>query len=84
MAQCLYGLATLVLLFRCSVFKISQIYGIINCFIAGFIDETPREYYCNTGADGRRRDSDERPELCRGTVEFVATKEYMVRNATDA
>lgn len=50
------------------------------CFIsiAGFIDETPRDYHCNLGPDGRRRDADERPELCRGTVEFVASKEYMV------
>lgn len=45
---------------------------------SGFTDETPRDYHCNLGPDGRRRDADERPELCRGTVEFVATKEYMV------
>lgn len=45
---------------------------------SGFSDETPRDYHCNLGPDGRRRDADERPELCRGTVEFVATKEYMV------
>ncbi|GFP96512.1 protein transport protein sec24-like at4g32640 [Phtheirospermum japonicum] len=32
----------------------------------------------------RRRDADERPELCRGTVEFVATKEYMVRDPMPA
>lgn len=44
----------------------------------GFTDETPRDCQCNLGPDGRRRDADERPELCRGTVEFVATKEYMV------
>ncbi|RVW99549.1 Protein transport protein Sec24-like CEF [Vitis vinifera] len=30
------------------------------------------------GPDGRRRDAEERPELCRGTVEFVASKEYMM------
>ena len=47
-------------------------------FVAGYTDETPREYHCNLGPDGRRRDADERPELCKGTVEFVATKEYMV------
>lgn len=47
------------------------------CF-AGFTDETPSDYHCNLGPDGRRRDADERPELCRGTVEFVATKEFMV------
>lgn len=42
------------------------------------MDYTPHEYQCNLGPDGRRRDIDERPELCRGTVEFVATKEFMV------
>lgn len=46
--------------------------------VTGFSDETPRDYHCNLGPDGRRRDADERPELCRGTVEFVATKEFMV------
>ena len=46
--------------------------------MTGFSDETPRDYHCNLGPDGRRRDADERPELCRGTVEFVATKEFMV------
>ncbi|XP_015570527.1 protein transport protein Sec24-like At4g32640 isoform X2 [Ricinus communis] len=50
------------------------------CNLCGFTDETPRDYQCNLGPDGRRRDADERPELCRGTVEFVATKEYMVRD----
>lgn len=54
------------------------------CNLCGFIDETPRDYYCNTAPDGRRRDADERPELCRGTVEFVATKEYMVRDPMPA
>lgn len=45
---------------------------------SGFTDETPRDYQCNLGPDGRRRDADERPELCRGTVEFIASKDYMV------
>ncbi|KVI01183.1 Sec23/Sec24 beta-sandwich, partial [Cynara cardunculus var. scolymus] len=49
------------------------------CNLCGFTDKTPREYQCNLGPDGRRRDADERPELCRGTVEFVATREYLVR-----
>ncbi|PPS06533.1 hypothetical protein GOBAR_AA14116 [Gossypium barbadense] len=47
------------------------------CNLCGFTDETPRDYHCNLGPDGRRRDADERPELCRGAVEFVASKEYM-------
>ncbi|XP_073296685.1 protein transport protein SEC24 B-like isoform X2 [Primulina huaijiensis] len=50
------------------------------CNFCGFTDETPRYYLCNLGPDGRRRDADERPELCRGTVEFVAAREYMVRD----
>uniref|UniRef100_A0A0C9S8H8 TSA: Wollemia nobilis Ref_Wollemi_Transcript_11181_4406 transcribed RNA sequence n=1 Tax=Wollemia nobilis TaxID=56998 RepID=A0A0C9S8H8_9CONI len=54
------------------------------CNLCGFSNETPREYHCNLGPDGRRRDADERPELCRGTVEFVATKEYMVRDPMPA
>jgi protein transport protein SEC24 len=54
------------------------------CNFCGYTDETPRDYHCNLGPDGRRRDVDERPELCRGTVEFVATKEYMVRDPMPA
>ncbi|XP_051147877.1 protein transport protein Sec24-like CEF [Andrographis paniculata] len=54
------------------------------CNLCGFIDETPQDYRCNLGPDGRRRDAEERPELCRGTVEFIATKEYMVRDPMPA
>ncbi|CAN8268324.1 unnamed protein product [Cochlearia groenlandica] len=54
------------------------------CNLCGYTDETPRDYQCNIGPDGRRRDADERPELCRGTVDFVATKEYMVRDPMPA
>lgn len=39
----------------------------------------PDSYYSQLGPDGRRVDVFERPELCRGAVEFVATSEYMVR-----
>ncbi|XWS64658.1 hypothetical protein CRYUN_Cryun05aG0021900 [Craigia yunnanensis] len=54
------------------------------CNFCGFMNYTPHEYQCNLGPDGRRRDADERPELCRGTVEFVATKEYMMRDPMPA
>ncbi|XP_058768532.1 protein transport protein SEC24 C-like [Vicia villosa] len=54
------------------------------CNLCGFSDETPRDYHCNLGPDGRRRDADEKPELCKGTVEFVATKEFMVREPMPA
>jgi len=50
----------------------------------GFRNDTPRDYMCNLGLDGKRRDADDRPELCRGTVEFVATKEFLVRDPMPA
>lgn len=56
--------------------------GLMGHFcVAGFTNETPRDYHCNLGPDGRRRDADQRPELSKGTVEFVASKEYLVRSA---
>ncbi|KAI4369729.1 hypothetical protein MLD38_018143 [Melastoma candidum] len=54
------------------------------CNLCGFNDVTPRDYHCNLGPDGRRRDADQRAELCRGTVEFVASKEYMIREPMPA
>lgn len=54
------------------------------CNLCGFSNDTPREYLCNLGPDGRRRDADDRPELCRGTVEFVASKEFLVREPMPA
>ncbi|CAI5520886.1 unnamed protein product [Closterium sp. Naga37s-1] len=51
------------------------------CNLCGVSNETPREYVCNLGPDGRRRDADERPELMHGSVEFVAPKEYSVSAA---
>lgn len=49
------------------------------CNLCGSANETPREYFCHLGGDGRRRDWLERPELRFGTVEFVANSTYMVR-----
>ncbi|KAJ7979721.1 Protein transport protein Sec24-like [Quillaja saponaria] len=54
------------------------------CNFCGLPDETPHDYHCNLGPDGRRRDADERPELCRGTVELVASKEFLVRDPMPA
>ena len=51
----------------------------VQCNFCTHVTECPREYMCNLGADGRRRDWMERPELCRGSVEYNAPKEYMVR-----
>ena len=50
-----------------------------RCNFCSHVTETPRDYACNLGADGRRQDWTERPELCRGSVEYVAPAEYMVR-----
>ena len=44
------------------------------CFVS-----VPVEYFSPLDENGRRRDADERPELSSGSVEFVASTEYMVR-----
>ncbi|GIL50904.1 hypothetical protein Vafri_6870 [Volvox africanus] len=50
-----------------------------TCNFCGISNNTPDYYFCHLGPDGRRRDADERPELCRGTVEYLASKEYVFR-----
>ncbi|GFR39599.1 hypothetical protein Agub_g59 [Astrephomene gubernaculifera] len=50
-----------------------------TCNFCGLSNTTPDYYFCHLGPDGRRRDADERPELCRGTVEYLASKEYAFR-----
>lgn len=39
----------------------------------------PGDYFAPLDAGGRRIDLDKRPELIKGSVEFVAPTEYMVR-----
>lgn len=39
----------------------------------------PGDYFSILDANGRRCDADQRPELSKGSVEFVAPTEYMVR-----
>lgn len=36
----------------------------------------PTEYFAHLDQNGQRTDIYERPELCLGSYEFVATKEY--------
>ncbi|GLC37974.1 hypothetical protein PLESTF_000604900 [Pleodorina starrii] len=50
-----------------------------NCNFCGLSNSTPDWYFSHLAPDGRRRDADERPELCRGTVEYLASKEYVFR-----
>eukprot|EP00898_Chlorokybus_atmophyticus_P002080 jgi/Chlat1/2873/Chrsp195S03018 len=50
-----------------------------RCNVCGLLNDVPVDYFCTLDADGRRRDVAERPELCKGSVEFIAPQEYMVR-----
>eukprot|EP00899_Mesostigma_viride_P004661 jgi/Mesvir1/14196/Mv09651-RA.2 len=50
-----------------------------RCNVCSLLNEVPVDYFCTLDAEGRRRDVLERPELCCGSVEFVAPAEYMVR-----
>jgi len=50
-----------------------------KCNVCGLLNEIPVEYFCNLDQNGRRKDADERPELSQGTVEYIASADYMVR-----
>lgn len=49
------------------------------CNLCNYANDTPPEYFCATTPQGVRVDRDQRPELTRGTVEFVVPKEYYTR-----
>jgi len=49
------------------------------CNLCTHPNETPSEYFCATTPAGVRVDRDQRPELTRGTVEFVVPKEYWTK-----
>lgn len=49
------------------------------CNLCTYPNDTPPEYFCATTPAGVRVDRDQRPELSRGTVEFVVPKEYWTR-----
>ncbi|KAM7274132.1 hypothetical protein ACFE04_028796 [Oxalis oulophora] len=50
-----------------------------RCNICALLNDVPGEYFAHLDATGRRVDLDQRPELSKGSVEFVAPTEYMVR-----
>jgi protein transport protein SEC24 len=50
-----------------------------RCNICGMLNDVPSSYFSHLDASGRRRDRDQRPELCHSSVEFIAPGDYMVR-----
>eukprot|EP00479_Gromia_sphaerica_P002263 TRINITY_DN12701_c0_g1_i1.p1 TRINITY_DN12701_c0_g1~~TRINITY_DN12701_c0_g1_i1.p1 ORF type:complete len:172 (+),score=34.60 TRINITY_DN12701_c0_g1_i1:488-1003(+) len=53
------------------------------CNMCGKKYDVPHEYLCNLDAEGFRRDKNERMELCRGSVEFVASGAYITKEIQD-
>ena len=49
------------------------------CNLCTYPNDTPAEYFCATSPQGVRVDRDQRPELTKGTVEFVVPKEYWTK-----
>ncbi|XP_061196580.1 protein transport protein Sec24C-like isoform X2 [Saccostrea echinata] len=47
-----------------------------QCVFCGAATDVPAEYFAHLDHTGRRIDSYDRPELCLGSYEFVATKDY--------
>lgn len=50
-----------------------------RCNICSQINDCPAAYFCHLDDHGLRRDRNERPELSKAVVEFIAPAEYMVR-----
>ncbi|KAJ3703215.1 hypothetical protein LUZ61_006920 [Rhynchospora tenuis] len=50
-----------------------------RCNLCQLLNDVPAEYFSALDASGRRYDADQRPELNKGTVDFLAPAEYMVR-----
>lgn len=46
------------------------------CNMCTYPNDVPPEYFCATNPQGARVDREQRPELMRGTVEFMVPKEY--------
>ncbi|KAI5863790.1 beta-sandwich domain of Sec23/24 [Durotheca rogersii] len=52
------------------------------CNLCTYPNDTPSEYFCTTTPQGVRVDRDQRPELNKGTVEFLVPKEYWTKEPT--
>ncbi|KAJ1666385.1 COPII coat Sec23p-Sfb3p heterodimer component [Coemansia sp. RSA 1646] len=49
------------------------------CNMCSHENPVPDDYFCNLDMVGRRLDREMRPELSKGTVEFVANKDFITR-----
>ncbi|KAI3668111.1 hypothetical protein L6452_43186 [Arctium lappa] len=50
-----------------------------RCNICALLNDVQNDYFAPLDANGKRIDLDQHPELTKGSVEFVAPAEYMVR-----
>ncbi|CRH00749.1 protein transport protein Sec24A, putative [Plasmodium relictum] len=50
-----------------------------NCNMCYHINDTPQFYFVPLDEKGKRKDLFQRPELCTGSVEFIAPSDYMIR-----
>jgi len=50
-----------------------------RCNICGQRNDVPSAYFCHLDEQGKRRDREQRPELCDSVMEYIAPAEYMVR-----
>jgi protein transport protein SEC24 len=50
-----------------------------RCNMCGLLNDVPTPYFSHLDQNGQRRDRDQRPELSRCSVEFIAPEDYMVR-----
>ncbi|PSS14591.1 Protein transport protein Sec24-like [Actinidia chinensis var. chinensis] len=50
-----------------------------RCNICALLNDVPGDYFAQLDASGTRIDLNERPELTKGSVDFIAPAEYMVR-----
>lgn len=50
------------------------------CNMCNFPNDVPMEYFSPTNPQGVRVDRDQRPELTRGTVEYMVPKEYWAKD----
>uniref|UniRef100_A0A7S4DQB5 Uncharacterized protein n=1 Tax=Lotharella globosa TaxID=91324 RepID=A0A7S4DQB5_9EUKA len=53
------------------------------CNMCGSNNKVPEWYFCNLDSAGFRRDRNEKAELCRGSVDFIAPADYCDTDVTD-